>query len=176
MKWKALPVIALMCSPTLADERIGAFVLPDDQPTVIALDGDLLDTSVAEFREAVQRRPGATTLSLSSEGGYIDRAVTIARDAKAMGLATTIPAGGTCRSSCVVVFFAGEKRTAEGTLGVHQLRGDATFVQFSLATMISALDDFGAPRSVLNMMLLTTPDSIYLYQPSEMAALGITTQ
>jgi len=74
------------------------------------IDPYLADMLIERLRDISQ--PQITLAVLNSFGGDIHAAVQIAKAIRAYGLATLVPASGTCASACVTVFMGGVKRKA----------------------------------------------------------------
>ncbi|MGP6085845.1 hypothetical protein [Antarctobacter jejuensis] len=92
------------------------------------------------------------------------------------GLRTVIPDGAVCHSACSYLFLAGVDRSAQGELGVHQLASNSDSLragQVALADIMSAFDDFGVNGAVVNKMLLTPANSMYVFDSGEMTDLGL---
>lgn len=164
-----------LCVPTLADERIGAFLIFDEMEDVILLDGEIGINTPLEFRRATAARPDAKVLVLGSPGGYVASALILAGDVRSQGLSTAIPAGFGCYSSCAYIFFAGGERLAEGELGVHQMFGvdDAAGVQFTVSDVIESLEEFDTPTEVVTRMFRTPSKDMYVFSAKEIDDLNI---
>lgn len=159
----------------LADERIGAFRIIDDQPNIIVLDGEIGINTPLELRRALAERPEANLLVLNSPGGLVASGLILANDIHDRSLSTSIPTNAGCYSACAFVFFAGQERLAEGELGVHQMYGsdDTAGVQARVSDIIEALENFGTPTSVVTRMFRTPSDDMYVFSPSEIDSLSI---
>ena len=169
-----LSLVAL-CTPGVADERIGAFVIFEDMHDVILLDGEISINTPLEFRRATAARPDAKVLVLGSPGGYVASALILAGDVRSKEISTVIPEGFGCYSSCAFVFFAGKERLAEGELGVHQMFGldDPSGVQSTVSDIIEALEEFGTPTEVVTRMFRTPSEDMYVFSAAELDSLNI---
>lgn len=167
--------MAVGAGRSLADERIGAFLIFDDMLDVILLDGEIGMNTPLEFRRATAARPEAKVLVLGSPGGYVASALIVAGDVRSKGLSTAIPEGFGCYSSCTFIFFAGKERLAEGELGVHQMFGvdDASGVQSTVSDIIEALEEFDTPTEVITRMFRTPSEDIYVFSALELDSLHI---
>jgi hypothetical protein len=104
-------------------------------------------------------------------------ALEIAAIIHTLGVSTEVPRGEVCASACSVVFLAGDGRQAFGQLGVHQMSAggsDAVSgVQYILAEMLDAFEDFGVDRRVSRHMLTTPPEEMYFFSDFELTDYGI---
>jgi len=163
----------------VAGERIGAFLLPDREPDVVALDGDLDENAPLDFIRALKKRPGAKRIVLNSDGGYVTPGLLVAHEVHIRRLETNVPKGAGCYSACAFIFFAGTPRTDDGDLGVHQIYGDkitAETTQLTLSDVLDALQEFGVRQEVISIMLRTPPSGIHTFTPKEVVELGINTE
>lgn len=154
----------------------GVWSLPEADPTVIALNGDIGASLVADFDRAVEARPEARVLVLNSPGGYVDDALVVARKVRERGMDTIVAQGMGCYSACSYIYFAGANRQVQGELGVHQISSevaDLVLAQTTLADVLAALDEFEVTQSIITVMLQTPPEEMYIFSPDEVAQLGI---
>lgn len=167
----------LVClSAARADDRVGSFVVFDDVQDAIFLDGEITISTPLDLRRAMSLRPDAKFLVLASPGGLVASALIVADDVHRLGLSTFIPEGMGCYSACAFVFFAGQSRVAAGELGVHQMASDIpdpSGVQYSTADILETLSTFDVPSAVIARMLRTPNESMYVFTPTEIEALGI---
>jgi hypothetical protein len=105
----AAPVSAGIEHSTLADGTEGIYVTGEIQ---------LGDDAV--FRRIADRFPDAVVF-LESPGGTVIPALEIGRLARERGYRTAVLAGGTCASSCALIWLAGAPRYLEpgGRVGFH---------------------------------------------------------
>lgn len=154
----------------------GVWSLPAESPEVIALNGEIGSTLVADFDKAVEARPDAKVLVLNSPGGYVDDALVVARKVKDRGMSTLVGSGMGCYSACSYIFFAGANREVDGELGVHQISAevaDLVLAQTTLADVLAALNEFQVTQSIITVMLQTPPEEMYIFNGDEIAKLGI---
>lgn len=154
----------------------GVWSLPAENPDVIALNGEIGSTLVADFDKAVEARPDAKVLLLNSPGGYVDDALVVAHKVKDRGMSTLVGSGMGCYSACSYIFFAGQNREVDGELGVHQISAevaDLVLAQTTLADVLAALDEFEVTQSIITVMLQTPPAEMYIFTADEVGKLGI---
>jgi hypothetical protein len=154
----------------------GPFLLIANNPSIIVLNGPILDDAPLEFRRALRKRPDAQVLVLISDGGYVDEALLIAHEVRDQGLNTYVPEGSNCFSACAYVYFAGVERKADGRLGVHQLwnqENDLVSGQSTFSDVFEAMRDFGVVDDVISLMLRTPPGEMHVFSGIEVASLGI---
>ena len=150
------------------------FVYDTGSPQVLRLEGEINVRSPLSLSRALRRFPDIKTLELSSPGGSVYAALTMAPSIRDAGLTTVIPAGAQCFSACAYLFFAGLERTALGELGVHQVSAEnLASGQFAVGDIVAVLSDFDVPSEVLVKMLQTPPEGMYVMSPDEMARLGL---
>jgi hypothetical protein len=158
-----------------APQRFGAFVV-FDAPDYILMDGDFTDTSLADFRRAMQARPKAKLLVLRSEGGYVDVALGVASAVRRYGLSTAVPNNFYCLSACAYVFFAGRDHVVTGKLGVHRIgelgRGATASADAYFESVRGDIQRF-VPKNVMKYMVSTPATSMHVFTRKEIEALSI---
>jgi hypothetical protein len=100
----------------------------------------------------------------------------VAHKVKDRGMSTLVASGMGCYSACSYIFFAGQNREVDGELGVHQISAevaDLVMAQTTLADVISALNEFEVKPSIINVMLKTPPEEMYVFNADEILTLGI---
>ncbi len=168
--------IVNVLAPAMADERIGAFVVSDNNQSAILLDGEIGVGTPLEFRRALALRPDAKVVVLSSGGGLVASALLIADDVHARGLSTVIPSGARCLSACAFIFLAGSERLSEGELGVHQMWSetpDPSGVQSTVSDILEVLTRFETPTEVFTRMFRTPSEDMYVFTQAELDNLEI---
>ena len=128
------------------------------------------------FERAMDSFGVPKTLVLDSEGGLVHMALSMARDVHRLKINTLIPERATCYSSCSFIFLAGNRRLAEGDLGVHQLSSrssDLETGQMALSDIIDILGRFNTPHQLLVDMLRTPPEDIYVLSQEEKLAYNL---
>jgi hypothetical protein len=170
------PSPVLPASDAEAVIQIGSFQVLRESPGVIWLRGDIGASTPLDFRRAVRAAGIPKVLFLASDGGYVSSALLLAYEVKEMGLATYVPPNAGCYSACAFVFFAGEERSVDGALGVHQVWGedtDASVAQTVVSDILEAFVDFGVRQEVTSAMLRTRPEEMYVFSAAELTQWGI---
>ncbi len=177
--FRILTVALMIGAQTAAAEQKTEFypiTYDTDTPHVLSLVDAIDIRTPVLLNRALSTYPQVSQLSLSSRGGSVHSALTMAYTVREAGLSTVIPEGADCFSACSYLFFAGVARTADGALGVHQLASNSDSLrsgQVALADIMTAYDDFGVHGAVVNKMLLTPADDMYVFTGQELATLGI---
>lgn len=141
----------------------------------IRITGEFDERLVDDFRSAVARAPDLTTVELNSPGGLIYSGLEVGQIIYDLRVNTWITAGSECYSSCSIAFLAGNRRLADGLLGVHQMSGadDDSLTQSVISDIFDALRQFGTPDALISRMLRTPANDIYVFSPDELEDLGI---
>lgn len=157
------------------DVDYAPFLLLDELPNVIALNGEINFRAPLAFRRALAARPQVDTLILSSGGGSVQAALLVAEEVFERKLGTLILPETQCLSACSLIFFAGQQRIVEGSLGVHQISGggDLQEAQLNLSDILEVLAKYDVPQQVITRMLRTSPDDMYIFSDAEIASLGL---
>lgn len=77
------------------------------------IDGEVQEIQWSALRSGEYK--GVKRVVLNSRGGLVMGAVLLAKEIRAQGLTTVIPAGGVCMSACTLLFQAGVKRQAHSS-------------------------------------------------------------
>lgn len=145
--------------------------------SALVFSGEIGPNALGEFNDAISTAPTVSKITLASPGGLVVPAMEIASIVRTLGISTEVPAGATCASACSIIFFAGEGRQAIGHLGVHQMSANGSDavsgLQFILAEMLDAFEDFGVDRRVSRHMLTTPPEKMYFFSDLELTEYGI---
>jgi hypothetical protein len=144
--------------------------------TTLKIEGPITEETGETFRAIVSDN-NVRTVDLSSLGGLVYVALEIAELIHEAGINTWVRPNSECYSACSLIFLAGERRLADGRLGVHQIsfdRDDNVLTQSIVADIFAALSRFGAPDDLVAVMLRTPPDQMYVFSPDEVESLGIT--
>lgn len=174
-----LSAVFAMCAQLAAAEKETEFypiIYDTDAPHLLSLVDEIDIRTPVMLNRALKSYSHVTQLSLSSRGGSVHSALTMSYVVHEAGLRTLIPGGAVCFSACSYLFFAGGERVAQGALGVHQLSSTSDSLrsgQVALADIMLAYDEFGVNGAVVNKMLLTPADDMYVFDADELTGLGI---
>ena len=162
----------------------GGFIHSDRVPNTLFFFTGIQQNDGFEFRKAL-RNHDIELIVLSSPGGSVFEGLQTAGIIHDKNLKTYIPKKslyglGNCSSACSFMFFAGESRTAEGDLGVHQfysgkasdeekIRAIQKRAQFTVSEIIGFLNDFETPAWVYERMFQQS--EMYYFTESELLQL-----
>ena len=162
----------------------GGFIHFDKLPNTLFFFNDIQRHDSFEFRKAL-RNHDIELIVLSSPGGDVYEGLQTAGIIHDKNLKTYIPkkslyGSGNCASACSFMFFAGESRTAEGDLGVHQfysgkasdeekIRATQKRAQFTVSEIIGFLNEFETPPWVFERMF--QQKDMYYFKESELLQL-----
>jgi hypothetical protein len=155
--------------------RQGAFIVPGTGFDFAILAGEITDQTPDDFKAVLASQPNIKSLVLSSDGGTMAGALLLADEVYRRGINTYIPPNSICQSSCAYVFFAGAGRLDQGELGVHHFYGGDSNAasQLGVTDIMGVLAGFGTPQTVINRMLRTRADQMYVFSAEEVAQLRI---
>jgi hypothetical protein len=161
----------------------GAFLHSAELPSVLFLVGEISSGHSFELRRAM-REHSIKVIVTASPGGNLYEGLQIAAIVHDNDLATYVPAGAGCESSCANVFLGGTSRFLVGELGVHQFfsgsdSADAAapqsvttaMVQYTTADIIGILNEFETPVFLYEKMFGTT--EIYYVDATEKRSLNL---
>ncbi len=165
-------LLSLLLPYTAAAETktFGPFVVDDDKPDVIAMNGEIDVNDGLNFRRALQAAPNAKLVTLNSPGGNVQMGLLIADDIHQRKLSTYIPKDSKCFSACSFVFLAGNERKVDGALGVHQISSnspDLVGAQLAISDILEVLNRFETPIDVMHIMFKTPPDDMHVFSQEE---------
>ena len=145
----------------------GGFIHSERLPNTLFFFTDIKKNDSFEFRKAL-RNHDIELIVLSSPGGSVFEGLQTAGIIHDKELKTYIPKNslfgtGNCASACSFMFFAGEGRSAEGDLGVHQFYSKKASdeekigavqedAQFTVSEIIGFLNEFETPAWVYERM------------------------
>lgn len=131
--------------------------------------------------ELEERGEYVRTLSLNSNGGSLEDALSIARLVRERGLAVSIDAGALCASSCPLILAAGTTRSVDvkGAVGLHQFYAANDLggidpaqamsdAQATTARISRHLSEMGVDPALWLHALDTPPQSLYYLSRGEM--------
>lgn len=131
-------LLTASASAPAADYR----VQPYRGKPALVIEGPIDTGDGQRFAQALAGAGAVTEVLLHSPGGLVDEGYAIGRQIRARGLATRVPAGALCASSCADIFLGGVARRVEvgGRLGIHMdtVANDPDFVAWVTAQVLSA--------------------------------------
>ena len=149
---------------------------------VLAAEGSIDPGSAARFAAEIDVRGEYVKLvSLNSPGGALDDAMMMAKLVRDKGIATVVPDGAICASSCPLFFAGGLTRTAgpKAAVGVHQFYAALqtttapaqamSDAQATTARISRHLIDMGIDPALWLHALDTPPQALYYFSPDELA-------
>lgn len=156
--------------------QYGAFAVFPSESAVL-LNGRITSSSASDFKLAIGSIEQPEILVLASPGGSVAAALEIGHLVSQRGLTTLVPENEICASACSLIYFAGARRIALGALGVHQMSSDSPTalvgMQYMLAEVLSAFDEFNVDDRVIQLMLRTPPQDMHFFSEVEKSELGI---
>lgn len=116
-------IVLFLVSPK-ADAMDYEVLESNEVDVVIEATGEIKPFEAAALRivlfDATIKNPDAAVhLIISSNGGVISEAITMARLIRSYKASTHVPPGARCYSACTIVFLGGTERQSLGTLGYH---------------------------------------------------------
>jgi hypothetical protein len=138
------------------------------------------DVSSAKVLESLlkngSQKIAGNTVSFASNGGEVDAAMELGRLLRKLGVSTLVARGDQCMSSCVFAFMGGDRRTVEGTIGIHRPYFSSTRdvpdrrtiyrqLQKKLQDYIEELD---FPPSLYEAVMAVPPESVSLLAPADL--------
>ena len=164
----------------------GSFVHAEQLPNVLFLTGEISGSESFELRRAMRDHEIKLVVT-ASPGGNLYEGLQIAAILHDNGIATYVPEGAQCESSCAIIFLGGTSRMLLGELGVHQFfsgsddaHADApqsvttAVTQYTTSEIIGFMNEFETPPFVYEKMFGTT--DIYYFKASEKARLNKNTE
>ncbi|MBX9465011.1 MAG: hypothetical protein KL840_18945 [Aquamicrobium sp.] len=127
------------------------------------------------------------TLTLNSPGGSLDDAMAMARLVREQGIATEVPDGALCASSCPLVLAGGAVRSVgeKAAVGLHQFYAATkgtndpaqamSDAQSTAARIARYLTEMGVDPALWLHALDTPPQALYYLSAEEMARYRLTT-
>lgn len=155
---------------------------------VLEATGSIDPGSAARFAAEIEARGEyVKTVLLNSPGGSLDDAMTMAKLIRERGMATEVPDGALCASSCPLLLAGGLMRTvgAKAAVGVHQFYAAAQTTtapaqamadaQMTTARISRHLIDMGIDSALWLHALDTPPQALYYFSPEELAKYRLVT-
>ncbi len=148
----AIPVFAAQAAPSLDADRIRR----------LELSGQVNVEMVAQILAAVASQDGRTVqIILNSHGGYVSSAraiiglIDVWRD-RGTPVVTHVPSYARCLSACVMIYAAGQLRTAGPTafFGLHAIRdaGDGTIATDGASRLRAYFEQRGVDRAWISTL------------------------
>lgn len=181
IRWRdhilALSWVWWLVGPAHAElvEKYAPWYIDNEYPEQFLLIGDVDSRTALNFDRAVDEFGIPEILLLSSDGGLVGDALVVARRAKGLGVATLVPSGMGCYSSCALIFLAGRPRVVDGLLGVHQISsrsGDLVSGQVAISDILDVLGEFDVPNDLIVAMFRTPPEEMHILSEEEKFAFG----
>ena len=159
-----------------ADSQYGKFRYFSKLPNTAFFIGEIKNGDSFDFRK-LMRNHEIDTLVISSTGGSVWEALSIAGIIHDNGTNLYIPESAECYSACSFIFFAGKSRLAKGKLGVHQFSSVESNTQknvgvieggtqFTTSEIIGFLNEFDTPPWVYEKMF--AQKEMYVFSPNEL--------
>jgi hypothetical protein len=186
------PVPEVTTSPDLLDNPLEIAL---GSGGALRLTGTIDPGAAARFAAEIEARGEyVKTVVLDSPGGSVVDALAIGSLIHEQGLATRVPAGSLCASSCPIVFASGKVRIAsqQSAIGVHQIYAAALSVdpqsapraagtamadaQSTTAQIMAHLTKTGVDPALWLHALETPPNQLYYFTPEEMEDLRLATE
>ena len=168
MKLATLVLALALTVPAVcpAETRYGSFLYEERLSNGLFLTGEIQQGDSFELRKAL-RDHEIRIVIMGSAGGNLYEGLQMGSILRDKGIATYVPLGVNCESSCANMFFGGTNRKAEGQLGVHQFfssdsgrsapLGEAeASAQYTMADVIGIMNELDTPPFVYEKMLGTT--------------------
>jgi hypothetical protein len=156
---------------------------------VLTAEGSIEPGTAARFAAELEARGEyVRTVSLNSPGGALDDAMAMARLVHEKGIATDVPDGGLCASSCPLFFVGGKTRTAgeKAAIGVHQFYAASPSksgpeqamadAQATTARISRHLAEMGVDPALWLHALDTPPRALYYFSAEDLARYRLVTE
>ncbi len=139
----------------------GSFRFDPRLANVLFLVGEINAGDSFEMRRAM-RDNNIRLVVTASGGGNLYEGLQLAAVLDDKGIATFLPSGLSCESSCANVFFGGAIRRVDGDLGVHQFYVDAEGATAPERADITTAATLYTTSDIIGMMnVLETPPFVY---------------
>ena len=159
----------------------GSFVHFKGIPSALFFFEDIAKNDSFEFRKAL-RNHDIDTVVLWSNGGSVFEGLQMAGIIHDKELTTYVPKNGECYSACSFMFFGGDTKVSNGSLGVHQFSADEQaskkteqvgktqeISQFTVSEIVGFLNEFGTPPWVFEKMF--QQQEMYVFSKDELSKL-----
>lgn len=152
------------------------FAIDPADPTVLRLNGDIVEGTADAFEAALAAYPDIRQIVLRGEGDTFEDAMAIASRVHELGLSTRVEANSYCFLACGLVYLAGLERKTDGIVGVGILlpsTNDLAAAQIGLADLVELLLSFDLSPEIMSALLQTRPGGMYAFSPHEIARFGL---
>lgn len=178
----------LLCSPsdaaTYSYRTVGRQMVVDVNGDIAINEGAILNEWLDRVARpaAIRTNTSITAVVLNSDGGNLAGGIALAQWVRSNNLNTGVSAGGTCASSCSLVWTAGVRRSVapDARIGVHSAslanaRGGASGASSTSGNKIAMqyYQAYGMPSGIIMEMLTTEPGSMYWLSPIDYVAMGV---
>lgn len=176
-------ILLALTGPAAAEiSRRGVFRHDSGLPGILDLRGEIGRRAVGDLRALLAEHP-VRILLLDSTGGSVHAALELARIVRERGIATVVPEGAECSSSCAFVFLGGTERQMLGRLGVHRFasggepEGPETEAEAQAVTarILRTLTGFGVGPEFFLPMLETPHEKMHWFSQAEVDGMGLVT-
>jgi len=158
----------------IGDADIGDYRLTlRDNGTAIGLSGGIKFGITEDLKELLSTSPAVDTIYLSSHGGRLQEAESLADLIRSRGLKTFV--SDLCLSACTVAFLGGQERIlhSAGRLGFHEVSfaGDSrSFRQAINRRLIGKVVSFGVSPAFAERAFTTPSDTMWYPTTNELLA------
>lgn len=165
-------------SAALEDREVPARLDIASDGRELRLTGDFTEGLAERVAVTLAAHPQVTRLTLDSDGGLVDEAVTIGQLVRKRGLSTHVP--DACASACTLVFLQGQARTLgpDGRLGFHapyEVGEDGAAHAVDPAPERAAYRAAGLPDSFVAEVMRVAPADLWIPSQRQLRAAGIVT-
>jgi hypothetical protein len=138
------------------------------------------DVSSAKVLESLiengMQKIAGNVVSLSSNGGEVDAAMELGRLLRKLGVSTLVARDNRCMSSCAFAFMGGDRRTVQGTIGIHRpffsLTRDVpdrrNFYRQLQKKLQEYVEELDFPQSLYEAVMAVPPESVSVLTPAEL--------
>jgi hypothetical protein len=147
----------------------------------IEISGPIGPADDVTFREIQSKeRFSHATVYLNSPGGMVDPAIRIGQAIRAAAWTTSVEAGDTCASACVIIWAGGIHRYLLGRLGLHSAatrisENPPRYIRYEIgnAKIAAYFREMGMPQALIDLWPKADPDRLNFvtyddfYNPTE---------
>jgi hypothetical protein len=168
-------LLLVLASPAIA---VTITVTPQtgDKPAVVAVQGDLHDEDINDFRFKVAKFSTAV-VALESDGGSLLAGIRIGEIIRLKGFVTVVADGARCASACATAWLGGVRRFMgeQARIGFHAAyRSDTTSESgMGNAVLGAYLNSIGLSEAAVAYVTMAAPKSMTWLTLEEAAKYGI---